>query len=61
MIDTEILGELEEAISRDALKRILSVFLEELDVQLSEILGCMEARQTNRIVDISAGSAENDY
>lgn len=53
MIDTEILGELEEAIGQDAIKRILNVFLEELDAQLSEILICTEAQQTNRIVDIA--------
>lgn len=53
MIDTEILGELEEAIGREASERILNVFLKELDLQFSEIVACTQAGQTNRVEDIA--------
>lgn len=53
MINTETLRDLEEVIGREAIERILSVFLKELDIQLFEILACMKAGQTNRVEDIA--------
>lgn len=53
MIDLETLRELEQAIGREAIERILNVFLEELDQQLSQIVTCTQAGQTNRVEDIA--------
>lgn len=53
MVDIEILGELEEAIGQEATRRILNVFLDELDGQFAEIAACTQADQSNRIADIA--------
>lgn len=53
MIDIDKLRELNDAIGSEAVKSILNVFLNELDMQLSEIHICLELQQTNRIADIA--------